>query len=89
MKTKNIELPWHKFGIWEVYGDGTLKAKYLTPTGREESMLIYPDRLQESNLALQMIADTKADWNDVMSALQMACRMVGIKSIPNFLIDFE
>jgi hypothetical protein len=89
-KVVKIEQPFAKFGKWEVYQDGTLKGIYVTPSGRESTVHIYPERLVEPDLLISMMADRVADeWNFLMPAFLTACRLAGIKSIPNFQTDFE
>jgi hypothetical protein len=91
MKVRKIENPpFAVYGPWEVYADGTLKRRYKTPLGREELIHIYPDRLSEPDLIINLMVNrVETEWNNLMPAFFTACRMAGIKTIPNFQIDFD
>jgi hypothetical protein len=91
MKVIKLEVkPVAVFGSWEVYADGTLKGSYKNPSGRASVIAIYPDRLDEGDLFANVIADgMTTELNNLILAYFKACKMAGIKQIPNFLIDFE
>jgi hypothetical protein len=77
------------FGPWEVYQDGTMKRRYKTPTGKEQLIHIYPDRLTEPDLVLNLMANRiESEWNNLMPALFTAFRFAGIPNI-NIQIDFD
>jgi hypothetical protein len=91
MKIVKLEVkPVACFGAWEVYADGTLKGSYKNPSGRSSVITIYPDRLIEGDLIANVIADgMTTELNFLILAYFKACKLAGIKQIPNFLIDFE
>jgi len=89
MKIAKKDQPYAVFGSWEVYTDGTLQGKYTTPSGRESTIHIYPERLAEPDLLLSIMADkATAEWNNLMPAFLLACRLAGIKSL-TIKTDFE
>jgi hypothetical protein len=90
MKITKIEQPVAVFGIWRVYADGTLKATYKNPSGRESQIHIYPERLQEPDFVNTIRIELPGiDWNDLIPALFTAWRLAGIKSIENFQTDLD
>lgn len=79
-QTKQPE-QFQEFGRWRVFSDGTLKGKYFSPSGRESELTIYPDRLNEPDLFLRMLAERATDFNDFLPAFFDACEKAGIHSI--------
>lgn len=90
MKVTKIEEPVQVFGIWKVYADGTIRGGYRTPSGRESTITIYPEMIQKEDSLFTKYTDRVVmDWNDFIPAFFKACKLAGIKSIPNFKTDFE
>jgi hypothetical protein len=90
MKITKIELPYAVFGSWEVRQDGTLKSDYVTPSGRESTITIYPDRLGDPDLLLRLRAEQVVEnWHDFMDAIFTAWELAKIKRIENFQTGFE
>ena len=89
MKVVAKESPVEVFGGWEVYRDGSLQCILKTASGRETRLHIYPDRLSEPDLLLSLMADkVTEEWNNLMPAFMLACRLAGVTSV-TIRTDFE
>lgn len=90
MRVVQKEKPLATFGVWEVFKDGTLKGKAKLPSGKETNIEIYPDRMIEKGLILNVVYDQLiTDLGGFVRAWFFACKVLGIKQINNFQTDFE
>ena len=90
MKPAKKEMPYAVYGTWEVSADGTIRGKYVSPTGRESPVTIYPEQLSAGDLILTMHAEKAIDdWNYFMDAYFTACHIAGVTKVKSFQTAFE